>query len=121
MRPTVAAALKRIGVYWNCEHSTHFVVQWDDQGKPHSSWVLSGFGYLQHYRGGPPLLRPAPASAAHASLPSEEDKELSNLGKRVEYVRSSAHVPDGTTIVFPQEGSGITSHRGPPPQDQHLD
>ena len=69
------------------------------------------------------MLRLAPASAAHAPLRSEEDKELSNLGKRVEYIRYNAHIPDATTIdiFFPQERSGITPPQGPPPQDQRLD
>ena len=85
--PSAAEALRRINVFWEYDNETHFFVQYDAQGNPHSSWVLQGFDYFQHFGGGPPLLRLTPASAAHAHLPSEADHELEHLKGRVKHVR----------------------------------
>ena len=62
------------------------------------------------------MLRLAPASAALATLPSEEDKEMRKLEQKVEHIRYSAHIPDGTSadLVFPPKGSGTT------PPDQRV-
>ena len=90
--PSVAAALRRISVFWEQYWATHFFVQYDKVGRPHSSWVIHGFDFLQHIGGGPPLLRLTPASAVHSHSASEEDEEIDKL-KGASGIRPARRAP----------------------------